>query len=136
MIHVSPPSPPCSLTHSPSRSRALQVVVHAAARSGSVEELSCFLRQGLSVDEQDEAGQSPLHAASHYAQPAAVEFLLAQGAGVNVVDAAGQTPLQRAVFSAAKQSQNVDAVLDLLVASGAVVKVEARAMCECMCVCA
>ena len=47
-----------------------------AAASGETPWLRWLVQQGVDVNQQDPAGNTPLHAAAHMGQPGCVQFLL------------------------------------------------------------
>jgi ankyrin repeat protein len=71
--------------------------IHYCAREGRGEAVQRLLAAGVSADERNEAGETPLHAAADGGQVAVVEALLARGADVNAAEAEqGQTALHYA----------------------------------------
>ena len=90
-------------------------------------------KRGVSVDETDKNGVTPLHRAVRFRSVAAARELLALGAEVNPVDRkSGSTPLHRAVTStgapatAGKQDEAL-ALVRLLVEHGADVALKNKA---------
>ncbi|MCA8998658.1 MAG: ankyrin repeat domain-containing protein [Planctomycetaceae bacterium] len=74
----------CS-AHDPDPQSQLRVIRH-------------LIRCGVSVNETDKNGVTPLHRAVRFRNPVAVKELLAQNADVNAIDKrTGSTPLHRAV---------------------------------------
>jgi beta-lactamase regulating signal transducer with metallopeptidase domain/ankyrin repeat protein len=72
-------------------------VFHVAACKGDLAEVKRLLAQGMSVDEKDEHGCTPLFWSVAASQKEMVEFLLTSGADVNIKNKFGHAPLHRAI---------------------------------------
>ncbi len=76
-------------------------VLHAAAQGGRQEVLRAALavgeQIGVSVNQRDSMGRTPLHSAVAAAQPKLIEMLIAAGAATELSTQAGVTPLGLAV---------------------------------------
>ena len=60
-------------------------VLHYAAAADRIPWLEWLLKEdGMSVNDQDNAGNTPLHAAAHNGSPAAVLFLLEENADCTI----------------------------------------------------
>jgi hypothetical protein len=80
--------------------RSMETLLHIQARSrhSTVEMAQFFLDAGLSVNDRDSAGNTPLHAAAKVklrgnVDPPMIEFLISNGADVTAVNQRGATPL-------------------------------------------
>lgn len=67
--------------------------LHAAVRSGSVDEVRLALKSGAAIDAADRWGRTPLIVALQQGRQPVVEALVAAGADVRRTDAWGRTPL-------------------------------------------
>ena len=76
-------------------------VLHAAAQGGRQEVLRAALavgeQIGVSVNQRDSMGRTPLHSAVAAAQPKLIEMLIAAGAATELSTQTGVTPLGLAV---------------------------------------
>jgi len=68
------------------------------ARQGETDALKARLDAGLSVDQQDDKGNTFLMLAAYHGRPATVAMLLQAGASVDLRNAKGQTPLGGVAF--------------------------------------
>ncbi len=67
--------------------------IQMAAGDGDFEAVKLFVQNGVSVNEQDEYGYSPLHAACSYGNVEIAQWLIEHGANVSLQDFEGDTPL-------------------------------------------
>lgn len=81
-----------------------------AASTDNVEALQGFIDQGVSVQNMDSSGATPLHAAARGGATNAIALLCSKGANPNAFNSQGFTPLQVAVTS--DQRGAVNALLD------------------------
>ena len=79
--------------------RQLQNTLHAACRSGAVEEVVRVLERGASVDARHDDGSTPLIAAAAAGFDVIVTVLLSSGAGLELQDDAGRTALMHACIA-------------------------------------
>ncbi|CAK9159401.1 unnamed protein product [Ilex paraguariensis] len=70
--------------------------IHAFAREGDLENLLKCVESGVSVDQKDSEGRTPLHWAVDRGHLNITELLVSQSADVNAKDNEGQTPLHYA----------------------------------------
>lgn len=71
--------------------------LHVAATKGDIVRLAYYLgKEGISADQQDRRGLSPLHWAAANGQIEAARLLLSRGASVDFLDSKCRTPLHRA----------------------------------------
>lgn len=89
------------------------VSMHAAARGGSASIGEALLDKGLSVDEKNMYGITPLHVAAENGRPEFVEFLFENGADIDGQSAMGMTALHFA------QENEHEDVADRLLGMGA-----------------
>ncbi|MEW4486580.1 ankyrin repeat domain-containing protein [Thalassoglobus sp. JC818] len=95
-----------------------------------VDVIRYLIRCGVSANEVDKNGVTPLHRAVRFRNLAAAQELIAQGANVNAVDKKSHsTPLHRAVTntgapSTAGKSDVAIEIVKLLLASGADTKIQ------------
>jgi tankyrase len=108
----------CS-THEPNARAQVAVIRH-------------LVKCGVSVNEIDKNGVTPLHRAVRFRSPAAVKELIAQGADVNATDRKSKsTPLHRAVTNTgapttAGKAESAIQILKLLLSNGANPKIKNR----------
>jgi hypothetical protein len=109
-------SAPAALAGVEARARlgaGAQPSLPAAVTAGDAGRLTQLLDQGLSPQQADSAGRTPLLLAVIAKRPDMVQLLLARGADPNAADPAGETPLQRA------RRDNLPGIAALLEAAGA-----------------
>ncbi len=87
--------------------------LHAAVRSGNIEEVRRLLDEGRDPNALGARRQTPLHAAAGMGHVAIAQLLLERGADVNAIGPNGVTPLHAAV------GRGQEAVVELLLANGA-----------------
>ena len=91
-----------------------------------------LIRHGVSVDETDKNGVTPLHRAVRFRSPSAVEALISAGADVNAIDRRSRsTPLHRVVThtgapGTAGKLDTAVAIAKILLANGADPDIENR----------
>jgi ankyrin repeat protein len=70
-------------------------VLHETARLGSADRdvIDFLVKQGASIDHQDDQGDTPLHTAIRQDQRVVVKYLLIKGARLDLVNRNGETPL-------------------------------------------
>uniref|UniRef100_A0AC34QCX5 ANK_REP_REGION domain-containing protein n=1 Tax=Panagrolaimus sp. JU765 TaxID=591449 RepID=A0AC34QCX5_9BILA len=73
------------------------LLVHLAAQRGSPDMVNILVQNGLSIEERDSRGQTPLHFASEEGHLQLVRELLQAGADIEARDERGYTPLLAAV---------------------------------------
>ena len=56
-----------------------QNALHHACGSGDVKTLERLVKSGMSIEQQDNEGYTPLMSAAFYGQPDAVEYMISQG---------------------------------------------------------
>src|SRR4051812_2693640 len=75
-------------------------LLHAAVRSGKIDEAQKLLDRGVPVNIFDAVGSTPLHDAAWSGDAQMVHFLLVHGANVNIRHSeAGSTPLHYAILT-------------------------------------
>lgn len=72
--------------------------IHGAAADGDFQAVRTMLDQGMSVDERDDVGRTPLILAAWEGHLEVVRFLLDRGADINAQYGSGITALHRAVL--------------------------------------
>jgi len=99
LVQEDPPPLPQPLDDPPPRPDFPHI--WAAAARGTPQSVEAFLREGVCVNERDDAGNTPLHfAARSNPNVAVVQFLLvAQSAEINARNNLGETPLHLAAQS-------------------------------------
>jgi ankyrin repeat protein len=80
-----------------------QTLLHIAAKKNMDKPvLSLLLQWGLSINDTDQSGQTPLHGATY----ASTRLLLESGAQIDVADQRGRTPLHQAVMDSRTEVAN------------------------------
>jgi ankyrin repeat protein len=87
--------------------------IDLAARSGQVNLIELFLKNGADINTKNEKGHSILMLAAYNGQYNLVEYLISQGADVNSIDHSGSTILMGVVFKGHSH------IFDLLLNAGA-----------------
>jgi ankyrin repeat protein len=94
--------------------------IHTAAKTGSVEAITEFLKKGANINEKDSSGLTPLHIATSGDSKEVAEFLLAKGADVNAKDNGGYTPLNYVIWNRNKNEVTLQVdMVELLLEKGA-----------------
>lgn len=106
-------APPALGQESSNPAAAVESAIHQAARTGDLALLRSQLQQGISANDRDSQGRTPLMDAAGAGQLDAMHALLSAGADVNAQSKAGRT----ALIEAAAQGQLEAA--ELLIESGA-----------------
>ena len=89
------------------------MALHHAARNGNAELLHLMLNDGISVNERDYCGRTPLWLAASKGKASICDILLRYGALVDEFDSDGHTPLWVAA------SNGHDNICSLLISHGA-----------------
>ena len=82
----------------PSNSEIAQRPLHWACVRGHVPIVDLLLQNGVSIDETDGKGVTPLTVACQYGMTMLAAYLIGKGAGVQLVDSDGDTALHWAAF--------------------------------------
>jgi len=74
-------------------------ILHETARLGAADRdvIDFLIKQGASVDQQDEEGDTPLHNAIQHDRRVVAKYLIIRGADLSLANKAGQTPLSLAI---------------------------------------
>ena len=78
--------------------KKVQAVVMDLARQGDTAQLAEFLDHGVSVDEQDDAGNSLLMLAAYHGRADTVALLVSRGANPDLCNQRDQSPIAGALF--------------------------------------
>lgn len=84
-----------------------------AVKAADIISVKKFLKQGMSVNQVDYKGLTPLMRAASFGHTEVVKLLLTHGAKVNLMDKEGNTPLKHGAWSDKPE------IIDLLLEAGA-----------------
>lgn len=87
--------------------------IFSAARTGDIEKIRDLLESGVSINDKNENGHSPLMLSSYNGHYDSTRFLIERGADVNSVDGSANSILMGVVFKGHAP------IFDLLVVAGA-----------------